>query len=383
MAFELDEEQLMIKENVKKFLDKEIRPMVDDYEKSGQPVSKEIVKMLLPFGYLGGLLPESAGGAGLGYTTYFLMIEELSRVWPSLRATVGITNSVLTHIYEYGTEEQRQAFMPRLIKGESFGFFALTEPNVGSDTSSIETTAVLQGDHWIINGTKMFITNGVEGDIGIVIAQTDKTKGIDGTAAFIVEKGKAQYQARSIEKMGTTSCPFAELVFEDCKVPKENLLGNIGDGLRQGLKFLNSARAMVAFIATGIAQACVDAAVEYAKNRVQFGKPIGGFQLIQAKISDMVTLTSAMRLLGLQASTLLDKGLPCRREASMAKLFATDYVLRVAEDAMQIHGGYGYTKEFPVERYYRDIRYFTIAEGTNEMQRLIIGRDVLGISAFK
>ncbi|MFZ5631504.1 MAG: acyl-CoA dehydrogenase family protein [Bacillota bacterium] len=382
MDLELSEEQRMIKETVRRFLDKEIRPLVDEYEKSGRPVSKEIVKKLIPFGFLGGLLSREAGGDELTYTTYFLMIEELSRVWPSLRATVSISNSVLTHIYEYGTEEQRKRFMEPLLKGDAIGFFALTEPNVGSDTSSIEATAVLKGDKWVINGTKMFITNGVEGDLGIVIAQTDKSRGIDGIAAFIVEK-EMGYKARPVEKMGTVSCPFAELVFEDCAVPAENLLGRVGDGLRQGLKFLNSARAMVAFIAAGVAQACVDAAVEYARNRVQFGKPIGAFQLIQAKISDMVTMTSAMRLLGLQASDLLDKGRPCVREASMAKLFATDNVLRVAEDALQIHGGYGYTKEFPVERYYRDIRYFTIAEGTNEMQRLIIGRDVLGISAFK
>jgi len=379
---DLTEEQKLIKDTLRRFLDKEIRPMVDGYEKTGRQVSREIVKKLIPFGFLGGLLPREAGGEGLTYTTYFLMIEELSRVWPSLRATVGISNSVLTHIYEYGTGEQRKRFMAPLLKGDGIGFFALTEPNVGSDTSSIETTAVLKGGRWVINGTKMFITNGMEGDIGIVLAQTDKSRGINGIAAFIVEK-EMGYKARPVEKMGTISCPFAELVFEDCEVPGENLLGSVGDGLRQGLKFLNSARAMVAFISAGIAQACVEAAVEYARNRVQFGKPIGAFQLIQAKISDMVTLTSAMRLLGLQASDLLDKGRPCAREASMAKLFATDNVLRVAEDAMQIHGGYGYTKEFPVERYYRDIRYFTIAEGTNEIQKLIIGRDVLGLSAFK
>lgn len=216
-----------------------------------------------------------------------------------------------------------------------------------------------------------------------MLSHTDTSKGIDGIGAFIVEKEKSAYKARPIEKMGTVSCPFAELVFEDCAVPRENLLGNTGDGLRQGLKFLNSARVMVAFIAAGIAQACIDASVKHAQSRVQFGRPIGGFRLIQAKISDMVTLTSAMRLLGLQASDMLDKGRPCRKEASMAKLFATENVLKIAEEAMQIHGGYGYTKEFPVERYYRDIRYFTIAEGTNEIQRLLIGREVLGISAFK
>ncbi|MEH6994219.1 acyl-CoA dehydrogenase family protein [Neobacillus drentensis] len=382
MSLVLSDEQIMIKDTVRRFLDKEILPIVDSYEKSGKAVSKEIVQQLVPFGYLGGLLPEDAGGLGLDYTTYFTMIEELSRVWPSLRATVGLTNSVLTHIYEYGTENQRRKFLEPLLKGEKFGFFALTEPNVGSDTSSIQTRAELRGDKWIINGSKMFITNGVEGEIGIVIAQTDKSKGNNGIAAFIVEKGVSHYETKPIEKMGTTSCPFAELIFEDCEIPAENLLGKVGDGLRQGLKFLNSARAMVAFISTGIAQACVDASVKYAKERVQFGKPIGGFQLIQAKISEMVTLTSAMRLLGLQASHLLDQGKSCKVECSMAKYFSTDQVLKVAEEALQIHGGYGYTKEFPVERYYRDIRYFTIAEGTNEMQKLIIGREILGISAF-
>ncbi|MFS0553817.1 acyl-CoA dehydrogenase family protein [Brevibacillus sp. 179-C9.3 HS] len=382
MSLVLSDEQTMIRDTLRRFLDREIHPMVDDYEKSGKAVTKDIVKKLVPFGFLGGLLPEEAGGHGLDYTTYFTMIEELSRVWPSLRATVGLSNSVLTHIYEYGSEEQRRKFLQPLMAAEKFGFFALTEPNVGSDTSSIQTRAELRGDKWIINGSKMFITNGLEGEIGIVIAQTDKTKGIDGIAAFIVEKGVSHYQTKPIEKMGTVSCPFAELIFEDCEIPAENLLGKVGDGLRQGLKFLNSARAMVAFISTGIAQACIDSSVKYAKERVQFGKPIGGFQLIQAKISEMVTLTNAMRLLGLQASHLLDQGKPCKVECSMAKYFATEQVLKVAEEALQIHGGYGYTKEFPVERYYRDIRYFTIAEGTNEIQKLIIGREILGISAF-
>lgn len=382
MVVGLDDEQVMIKDTVRRFLEKEILPIVNEYEKSGKPVSKEIVQKLVPFGFLGGCLPEEAGGHGLSFTTYFTMIEELSRIWPSLRATVGITNSVLTHIYEYGTEEQRSKYLKPLLNGEMFAFFALTEPDVGSDASSIKTRAELKGDKWIINGTKMFITNGVEGEIGIIIAQTDKSKGNDGIAAFIVEKGHSHYQANPIEKMGTICCPFAELFFENCEIPVGNLLGDVGDGLRQGLKFLNSARAMVAFISAGIAQASVDASVKYAKERHQFGKPIGGFQLIQAKISEMVTLTSAMRLLGLQASHLLDQGKSAKLECSMAKLFATDNVLRVAEEALQIHGGYGYTKEFPVERYYRDIRYFTIAEGTNEMQKLIIGREILGISAF-
>ncbi|WP_342511008.1 acyl-CoA dehydrogenase family protein [Sporosarcina sp. FSL K6-1522] len=382
MAFQLTDEQLMIKETLAKFLDKEIAPMVEEYERQEKPVTKEIVQKLVPFGFLGGLLPVEAGGHGLDYTTYFTMIEELSRVWPSLRATVGISNSVLTHIYEYGTDEQKEKYLGPLLRGEKLGFFALTEPNVGSDASSVETRAVLKGDKWIINGTKIFITNGLEGEIGIVIAQTDKTLGNKGIAALLIDKEETSFLATKIEKMGTVSCPFAELVFENSEIPAKNVLGNVGEGLKQGLKFLNSARAMVAYIATGISQACLDASIKYVKERHQFGKSIGSFQLIQEKISEMMTLTNAMRLLGQQASTLLDQGKDAKVECSMAKYFATDRVLKVAEEALQIHGGYGYTKEFPVERYYRDIRYFTIAEGTNEMQKLIIGREVLGISAF-
>ncbi|ARK26399.1 hypothetical protein SporoP37_16625 (plasmid) [Sporosarcina sp. P37] len=382
MAFQLSDEQVMIKETLVKFLEKEIAPMVEEYERNEKPVTKEIVQKLVPFGFLGGLLPEEAGGHGLDYTTYFTMIEELSRVWPSLRATVGISNSVLTHIYEYGTEEQKEKYLGPLLRGEKLGFFALTEPDVGSDASSVATRAVFQDDKWILNGTKIFITNGLEGEIGIVIVQTDKTLGNKGIAALLVDKEETSFLATKIEKMGTVSCPFAELVFENSEVPAKNILGNVGEGLRQGLKFLNSARAMVAYIATGISQACLDASIKYVKERHQFGKPIGSFQLIQEKISEMITLTNAMRLLGQQASSLLDHGKDAKVECSMAKYFATDRVLRVAEEALQIHGGYGYTKEFPVERYYRDIRYFTIAEGTNEMQKLIIGREVLGISAF-
>lgn len=383
MDLEFTDEQKMLKSNVRRFMEKEIQPLVEQYERSSIPVSRDIVKKLLPFGYIGGMLPEEVGGYGMDYTTYFLLIEELSRAWPSLRAVIGITNHMLTYIYEYGTFEQREKFVGPLIRAEKLGFFALTEPNVGSDASAVETTAVQKGGEWILNGTKMFITNGQDGEIGIVIAQTDRSRGSKGITAFIVEKDKSDYKTRPIEKIGMHSCPTVEMVFEECRVPAENVLGGIGEGLKLGLKFLNSARAMVAFISAGVAQACVDAAVKYARERTQFGRPIGSFQLIQGKIAEMLTLTSAMRLLGLQASYLLDKGRPCQVEASQAKLFAADAVLKVAEMAIQIHGGYGCSREFPVERYYRDMRHFTIAEGTNEIQRLIIGREVLGISAFK
>lgn len=383
MDFEFTEEQRMIKNNVQRFLEKEIQPLIEEHERERKFVSKEIMKKLTPFKFVGGLLPEEVGGGGLDYTTYFLIIEELAKVWGSLRGRISITNAVLTHIYEYGNDQQKEAFLGPLLAGDTIGFFGLTEPNVGSDTASIQTTVALRSKTWVLNGTKTFITNGLDAEIGLVIAQTDKTKGINGTAAFIVEKEKTQYLTRPIEKMGMHCCPTAEIVFEDAQVPAENLLGRVGDGLRQGLKFLNEGRVLVAFVCTGTAQACVDAAIKYARERVQFGKTIGSFQLIQAKIADMLTLTNAMRLLCLQASSMMDKGLPCRKEASMAKLFASEEALKVAEQAIQIHGGYGYSQEFPVERYYRDIRHLTIAEGTSEIQRLFIGREILGVSAFK
>lgn len=376
-------EQQMIKDNVSKFLEKEIAPLVDEYESNHKPVTKEIIQKLLPFGFIGGLLPKEMGGGGLDHVTYFLMIEELSRVWPSLRAVTSGANQLATRIYQHGTKEQQEKYLEPLLKAEKTAFFALTEPNVGSDTRSIETTATYKNGKWVINGTKMWITNGLEGDIGVVFAQTDKSKGIDGIGAFIVEKGVANYTAREIEKMGMFSCPTAELIFEDCEIPEENLIGEIGDGLRMGLQSLNRARVMVAFICAGVAQASLDAAIKYAKERKQFGKPIGSYQLIQGKIADMVTKLNAMKLLAMNAAAKLDKGEDCRMEASMAKLFATESALEIADSAIQIHGGYGYSREFQVERYYRDIRHFTFAEGTSEIHRLLIGRQMLGISALK
>lgn len=383
MDFELSQEQMMIKENIRKYLETEIAPLVNEYENNQQYVPKDIIKKLIPFGFIGGLLPEDIGGYGLDHVTYFIMIEELSRVWPSLRAIVSGANQLATRIYHYGSEKQKEKYLNSLLKGEKTAFFALTEPNVGSDTSSIETTARFESGKWIINGSKTWITNGIDGDIGIVFAQTDKSKGIDGIGAFILEKGQANYTTRKIEKMGMHSCPTAELYFDECEVPEENLIGEIGDGLRMGLKTLNRARVMVSFICTGVAQASLDAAVKYSQERSQFGKPIGGFQLIQGKIADMATKISAMRLLGFNAAQKLDKGEDCRTEASMAKLFATESALEVADSAIQIHGGYGYSKEFPVERYYRDIRHFTFAEGTSEIHRLLIAKQIIGISAIR
>lgn len=382
MTFELTMEQKIIKESIRKFLDNEISPLVDDYENNHKPITKDLIKKLLPYGFVGGTLPEEAGGEGLDYKTYFLMIEELSRVWPSLRAVVSGTNLMATHIHNYGTKKQKEKYLPGILKGDITGFFALTEPNVGSDASKIETSATLKDGKWIISGTKMWITNGQEGDLGVVLAQTDKSKGINGITAFLIEKENAVYEARPIEKMGMHSCPTAELYFDECEIPEENVLGEVGNGLRLGLKFLNTARIMVNFICSGVSEASLEAAVKYAKERQQFGKEIGSYQLIQAKIADMAIKLKTMKLLGLEAASKLDKGEDCRLEASMAKLYASENALDIVDHAIQIHGGYGYSREFRVERMYRDIRHFTFAEGTSEIHRLLIGRQLLGISAF-
>lgn len=382
LKIELTKKQKDLKKTIRSFLEEEIAPIVDKYEKEMKLVPREVVKKLIPFGFIGGLLPEEDGGQGLDLISYLIMIEELSRVWPSLRIIIANTNLILTYIYKYGTEAQKRRFIPDLLKGNIVAFFALSEPGAGSDAGNIKMTAEQEGDFWVLNGTKSFVANGLDGELGLVFASTDRAKGTKGITAFLVEKNNCDYTARPIRKMGTHSCTMAELNFKDTKIPFENQLGDTGQGLALAMNFLNTVRSAVPFVCAGVAQACIDASVKFSREHNQFGRPIGGFQLIQEKIANMATLTEAMRLLGYQAAYLVDKGLPCRREVSMAKLFASEAVLKVAEDAMQIHGAYGYVQDFPIERYYRDIRYFTVADGTSEIHRLIIGKDILGISAF-
>ncbi|NLG33247.1 MAG: acyl-CoA dehydrogenase, partial [Syntrophomonadaceae bacterium] len=310
------------------------------------------------------------------------MIEELSRVWPSLRIMVAGSNLLLTYIHRYGTQEQKKRLMPPLLSGEVIGYFALSEPEVGSDAGSIKMKAEQRGNYFLLNGTKTYVANGFDGQLGLVFASTDPSRGAKGITAFLVEKSASEYTARQVFKMGTNCCTMAELIFRDTRVPVQNQLGKTGEGLNLAMNFLNTVRAAVPFVCAGVAQACIDASIEYATKRTQFNKPIGRFQMIQEKIANMVVQTEAMRLLGYQAAYLVDKGIPCQKEVSIAKLFASEAVLKVAQDAIQIHGQYGYVKDLPVERYYRDICYFTIADGTSEIHRLIIGKSVLGMSAY-
>ena len=382
MDFELTEEQRILKETLRKFMDREIIPLSNEYERERKIITRDILKKLVPFGYVGAEIPEEYGGFGLDTVSYCLMVEELGRAWGALRTMVTVSNLVTSLIYKFGTEEQRTQFLRRLINFDYLGAFALTEPNVGSDAGSVETTATRSGDNYVLNGTKTLITNGSIADVICVFATVDRQKGTKGITAFLVEKDRATYQTSDIPKMGMHSSVVSEIVFEDCRIPASNRLGREGEGLKIALSGLNVGRCIVAFAVIGLAQACVDAAIRYAKERTQFGRPIGGFQLIQATIADMAMELDAARLLAFRAASMIDRGIKCTLEASFAKLYATEAALRIASKAIQVHGGYGYTQEYLVERYYRDARHLTMAEGTSEIQRLIIGRELLGLSAF-
>ncbi|HDM79196.1 MAG TPA: acyl-CoA dehydrogenase [Deltaproteobacteria bacterium] len=382
MDFELTEEQRILKETLRKFMDREIIPLSNEYERERKIITRDILKKLVPFGYVGAEIPEEYGGFGLDTVSYCLMVEELGRAWGALRTMVTVSNLVAAIIYKFGTEEQRTRFLRPLVRFDYLGAFALTEPNVGSDAGSVETTATRSGDNYVLNGTKTLITNGSIADVICVFATVDRQKGTKGITAFLVEKDKATYQTSDIPKMGMHSSVISEIVFEDCRIPASNRLGSEGEGLKIALSGLNVGRCIVAFAVIGLAQACVDAAIRYAKERTQFGRPIGGFQLIQATIADMAMELDAARLLAFRAASMIDRGIKCTLEASFAKLYATEAALRIASKAIQVHGGYGYTQEYLVERYYRDARHLTMAEGTSEIQRLIIGRELLGLSAF-
>ena len=382
MDFELNEEQRILKDTVRKFLEKEIAPLVEEYDYQRKPITREVIKKLEPFGYINAIIPEKLGGLGLDFVSYGIMIEELSRVWGSLRTLISVS-SLATHIIATkGTKEQREKYLPGLFSLDYLACFALSEPNVGSDASGVETKAVRDGDHYVINGSKTLITGGSMADVVVLYATVDKAKGSKGITAFLVDKKESEFETRDIRKMGMRSSVLSELSFEDCKVPVKNRLGEEGEGLKIALAGLNEGRITVTFASVGIGQAALEASIRYSKEREQFGKPIASFQLIQEMIVEMALKVDAARLLGYRAAELLNKGVDCRREASFAKLFSTEAMMDIANKAIQIHGGYGYTEEFPVERYYRDGRHLTLAEGTTEIQKLIVGRDILGISAF-
>jgi alkylation response protein AidB-like acyl-CoA dehydrogenase len=383
MDFKLNQEERILKDSLWDFLKKEIVPLVEEYETEQKYFTKEIFKKLDTFGYSAALVPEASGGLGLNFISYAIMVEQLARAWGSLRSMVTSSGLTTKLIAKLGTKEQKEKFLPRLLTMDEIGCFALTEPNVGSDASSVETEAVRKGDYYILNGTKTLITGGSIADVICVYATVDASKKGKGVTAFLVKKGESEFQTSNIRKMGNRCCPLSEIVFKDTKVPVENLLGKEGDGLKIALSGLNVGRVTVTFGVLGVAQAALEAAISYAKSRHQFGKPIGSYQLIQELIVDMALKVDTARILGYRVATMLDEDIDCRREASFSKLYATEAAVDITSNAIQVHGGYGYTEEYPVERYYRDVRHLTMAEGTTQVQKLIIGRDILKISAIR
>ncbi len=383
MDFELTEEQAMIRSTLRDFAEKEVAPVARDNNRH-ERFPADLVKKMGEMGFLGINLPAEYGGGGADYMSYCIMLEELAR------ADLGMAVTASSHISlggktisQWGTEAQKQKYLPRLASGEILGCLATTEPNVGSDVSSIETSATLQGDQWELNGNKMWISNGGVAGVAIIIAQTDKSKGGKGLTAFIVERGTPGFSTSDIHnKLGVRSSNTAELILEDCRVPQENMLGPLGKGMSVALSAFDSARLGVAARTVGVAQACIDASVSYAQTRKQFGKFIGNFQLIQELIADMTVETEAARLLVYRAAAIKDKGDPATVETSMAKYYSSEVAVKAANSAIQIHGSYGYSDEFPVERYFRDVRVSCILEGTSQIHKLIIGRAMTGLSAF-
>ncbi len=332
-------------------------------------------------GLLGVIFPPEYGGAGLGYVDYMLAIEEFSAVDGSIGIIVAAHNSLCTnHIFLAGNEAQKKSYLPKLVTGEHLGAWGLTEPGSGSDASAARTTAVRQGDRYILNGTKTFITNGHYADVSVIIAVTNKEEGTHGLSAFIVEKGTPGFRAGKKEnKLGLRASDTSELIFEDCAIPAENLLGKEGEGFIDAMRTLDGGRISIAALSLGIGRGALDASVKYVKQRRQFGKAIAEFQGIQWKLADMATELDAARLLTLRAAVLKDAGQRVTQESAMAKLYASEVAVKICNEAVQLHGGYGFIKDYPVEKFYRDVKLCTIGEGTSEIQRMVIGREILKV----
>ena len=380
MDFSFSEEQKHLRKSVREFAEGEIAPHVMEWDEVSQFPS-ELIPKLAEMGLLGVIFPEEYGGAGLGYIEYATVIEELARVDGSIGLIVAAHNSLCSnHIFKFATEAQKKKFLVPLAQGKKLGAWSLTEPEAGSDAGGTRTTAVRQGDHWAINGAKTFTTNGHYADVCVAMAVTDKSKASHGISAFIIEKGTPGFRPGKKEnKLGMRASDTSEIIFTDCKVPAENLLGAEGEGFTGSLKILDGGRISIAALALGMAQGALEAATRYAKQRKQFGKAISEFQAIQFKLADMATQVEAARLLVYQAAWLADrKDVRFTRESSMAKLFASEIAVRVADECVQIHGGYGFIKDYPAEKYYRDVKLCTIGEGTSEIQKLVIARQLLG-----
>ncbi len=379
MNFDLTENQKLIQDMVRQFAKAELEPKAAEFDKTGE-FPTENIKKLAELGLMGMVVPEKYGGAGFDFVSLAVAVEEISRGCGSTGVIVAVNNSLAAWTtYNFGTEEQREKFVRPMANGKKLGAFALTESNVGSDPAGLETTAKLDGDHYILNGSKRFITNGGVGDIFLVFATTDKAKGHKGIIGLIVEKEAPGFSIGKHEDlMGLRATANCELIFEDCKVPKANLLGKEGEGFKIALSALDVSRIDIGAQAVGIAQAALDKSIQYAKERKQFGRPIAEFEMIQAKFAEMAMKIQAARLLTYYAAYQKDKGATrFSLESAMAKLFAATTAVEVTKEAVQIFGGYGYTKDYPVERYFRDAKCMEIYEGTSEIQRIVIARSIL------
>lgn len=378
MQFDLTEEQQQVKRMVRDFAEAEIKPHVMAWDET-QHFPRELFARMGELGLTGVIFPEEFGGAGMGYVEYVTVIEEIARVCGSVGLSLAAHNSLCTnHLYQYGTPEQKQKYVTPLAKGEKLGAWALTEPSSGSDASGMKTIAVPRNGGWIINGAKNFITHGISSDTCVVLAITNREMRSRGISAFVVERGTKGFIAGKKEnKLGVRASETASIIFEDCWIPNENLLGERGRGFVNAMQVLDGGRISIAALALGIAQGAFEAALKYSQERKQFDQPIFDFEAIQFKLADMATQIDAARLLTMRAAWLKDKKRPTTRESAMAKLYASEIAVKVAEEAIQIHGGYGYTKDYPVEKYWRDSKLCTIGEGTSEVQRLVIARQLV------
>ncbi len=378
MNFETNETQKMIAESIQSFAKIHIKPNIYTWDES-QIFPVDVFKKLGEMGFMGILVPESYGGSGLSYHEYITVIEELSKIDPSVGLSVAAHNSLCTgHILQFGSKEQKNKWLPKLATGEFIGAWGLTEHNTGSDAGGMNTTAVVDGEYYVLNGAKNFITHAISGDIAVVIARTGEKGDSHGMTAFVIEKGTPGFSSgKKEDKLGMRASETAELVFDNCRVPKENVLGKVGEGFVQSMKVLDGGRISIAALSLGIAKGAYQAALKYSKERVQFGKPISAFQGISFKLADMATEIEASELLTHKAAAKKELGEKMTTIGAMAKMYASETCVKVANEAIQIHGGYGYTKEFPVEKFYRDSKLCTIGEGTTEIQKVVISRNLL------
>jgi alkylation response protein AidB-like acyl-CoA dehydrogenase len=378
MNFETTELTLQVAQMARDFAKQHIKPFVMDWDET-QEFPKNVFKEMGKLGLMGVLVPEQYGGAGLGYFEYVTVIQEIAKVCGSIGLSLAAHNSLCTnHILTFASEDQKQKYLPRLATGEWLGAWSLTEPNTGSDAGNMKCVAVRDGDHWVITGTKCWITHGNSGDVAVVICRTGEPRQKDNATAFVIERGTPGLSAGKKEnKLGMRASETAEMIFDNCRIPDTNRLGNVGEGFKQSMKVLDGGRISIAALSLGIAKGAYEAALSYSKERYQFDQPISNFQGISFKLADMATEIMAAELLTMQAADLKNRGQQMTKHAAMAKYYASEVAVKTSTEAVQIFGGYGYTKDFPVEKYYRDSKLCTIGEGTSEIQKIVIAREAL------